>query len=158
MFCSLTIWRRSSGNAFQCFGRSLIRRTLQLIVTFIRHPTFIIVAASSFLIQLVGFREKPLIVPPEIECLNVVERAFSPKLCQSGIRFALSIVLGFLWHTWESLNVGWGGKVQLSHLPWASLFNATHIRLFLGRLLPSRAYVCFTGHFILASIVLLFVC
>ena len=157
MFCSLTIWGRSPGNAFRCFGRSLIRRTLQLIVTFIRHPTFI-VAASSFLIQLVGFREKPLIVPPEIKCLNVLQRAFSPKLWQSGIRFALSIVLGFLRHTWESLNDRWGGKVQLSHLPCASLFNATHIRLFLGRLLPSRAYVCFTGHFIFVSIVLLYLC
>ena len=33
------------------------------------------------------------------------------------------------------------------HLP-SALFNATHIRLFLDRMLPSRAYLRFTGHLI----------
>jgi hypothetical protein len=37
-------------------------------------------------------------------------------------------------------------KVRQGRTFSGALFNATHIRLFLDRLLPSRAYLRFTGH------------
>lgn len=58
-----------------------------------------------------------------------------------------SIILGFLRHGQEGLNNAQdGGNSRILKLfPPGALFNATCIRLSLGRLLPSRACLRFTG-------------
>jgi hypothetical protein len=59
---------------------------------------------------------------------------------------SIKFYMGFFRHEQESLNND--GRSSLSQLPLPeALFNATCIRLSLGRLLPSRAYLRFIGHF-----------
>ena len=54
-----------------------LRRTLYLIVTFIRYAQE---GYPSSLIQIKEFSERPRIVPHEVICLNVVSRALSSNL------------------------------------------------------------------------------
>ena len=54
-----------------------------------------------------------MIVPPEVNASKALSE-LSHRICRSGIRFALSIVLGYLRHERESLNKGQGGKMRKS--------------------------------------------
>jgi len=104
-----------------------------------------------------GFREKPFCPSrdqmSQRSCTGFLAETMSKRYSLRSINFN-----GFIRHKKESLNdnslnAGWGDTVFAS--PQAS-FNATHIRLFLGRLLPSRACFRFTGHSLFGSILLLY--
>jgi hypothetical protein len=49
-------------------------------------------------------------------------------------------------------------RCSVSHILPGALFNATHIRLFLDRVLPSRACLRFTGHLMSAHVDVLIGC
>ena len=113
-----------------------------LIVTFIRYPMHLH-DHPSFLIQHKGFKREARYCP---------SRGLLPQRPWSGsqaenvqmYRFALSDFMGFLRHGWEPWIIYKEWEAATAASPGA-LFNAPHIRLSLGRLLPSRACLCFTG-------------
>ena len=88
-------------------------------------------------------------------CASTPYHGLSRRICKSGIRFALSILLGFLRHGWRPLNdfhAGeWEDASQSRIFPEPISFNGPHIRLFLGRLLPSRACLRLTGQLMSAT-------
>lgn len=75
----------------------------------------------------------------------------SRRICKSGIRFAQSIVLGFLRHKRESLNNGQEGKMQRttsSPVHYSMLPTSGYS---LAGLLPSISCLRFTGHLMSAT-------
>ena len=132
---------------YHWFRHLSFRRTSQLIVTFIR-PFINFNKGLSFLIQLLESKERPWIVPLEILVLSTGMIRLSRRNHENGIASLNLILLGFLRHVKGAWIIGreFGGAGHPT--PPGALFNAPHIRLSLGWLLPSRASLRFTGHLI----------
>jgi hypothetical protein len=96
----------------------LPRRTYDLIVTFIRPDPNARIVGPSFLIQILKFGREARYCPFRGLVPQRPINGLSRRICKSGLRFAQSIVLGFLRHKRESLNSGGRkGRCSVPHLP-----------------------------------------
>ena len=83
---------------------------------------------------------------------STLHNGLSRRICKSGIRFAQSIVLGFLRHKRESLNNGQEGKMQRTTSSPVHYSMPPTSGYSLAGLLPSISCLRFTGHLMSATV------